>query len=448
MDAGFRSKRRVFLLAAILLLAFSLRLAWALVVESGTRQSYVIDANFYDRVARWLLQGRGYLWHNGEPTAYFPPGYPLLLAAVYGVFGDSLVVAKLLNVVLGTLTCLLAYAIGRHAYGESVGLLAAALFAVFPGDIYGVSATLSEVPFACLLAGTLFAFMVWSRDPPRSCTWRWLSLGVMLGLATLIRGIALPFLAVFVAAWLPITGLTRETLKRTLLAVLGLALVVAPWALRNQLVMGGPILLSTDGAYVLFNAHSPLADGTQSFALNAFREEVFKEYRDLPRAEKEVAMSKAQVRYAVRYMLTHPLRELSLVPKRLYHLYRDDHWAFLWLGKVHQDPVSSKRRREAMSARWEARWTAIADVYFFVILALSTLGFVMALAPSRRRGVVVPLSVAYFNIAHGIVFYGVPRFHAPFVPLLSILAALAIVAPLVAWRSDSSPMSGHSRRAG
>jgi 4-amino-4-deoxy-L-arabinose transferase-like glycosyltransferase len=329
MDAGFRGKRRVLLLAAILLLAFSLRLAWALAVESGTRQSFTIDANFYDRVARWLLQGRGYLWHNGQPTAYFPPGYPLLLAAVYGVFGDSLVVAKLLNVVLGTLTCLLTYAIGRHAYGESVGLLAAALFAVFPGDIYGVSATLSEVPFACLLAGTLFAFLVWSRDPPRPSSWCWLLLGLMLGLASLIRGIALPILAVFVAAWLPSSGFTRETLKRALLTAVGLTLVVAPWAVRNQLVMGGPILFSTDGAYVLFNAHSPVADGTQSFAMNAFREEVFSEYRDLPRAEKEVAMSKAQVRYAVRYMLTHPLRELSLVPKRLYHLYRDDHWAFL-----------------------------------------------------------------------------------------------------------------------
>lgn len=438
MDVGSRNRRRAFLLAAILLVAFSLRLAWALVVESGTRQSFTIDANFYDRVARELLQGEGYLWHNGQPTAYFPPGYPLLLAAAYGVFGDSLIVAKLLNVVLGTLTCLLTYAVGRHAYGETVGLLAAALFAVFPGDIYSMSATLSEVPFACLLAGTLFAFLVWSRDPPQPSTWRWLLLGLVLGLASLVRGIALPFLAVFVAAWLPITGFRRETLKRALLAALGLTLVVAPWAIRNHLVMGGPILLSTDGAYVLFNAHSPLADGTQSFALNASREEVFSEYRDLPRAEREVAMSKAQLRYAVRYMLTHPLQELSLVPKRLYHLYRDDHWAFLWLGKLHEDPVSSKRRRQAMSPHWEARWTAIADVYFFVILALATLGFGMALAPSRRRGLVVPLGVVYFNVAHGILFYGIPRFHAPFVPLLSILAALSIAAPLVALRSDSS----------
>jgi len=335
-----------------------------------------------------------------------------------------------LNVVLGTLTCLLAYAIGRRAYGEPVGLLAAAFLAVFPSEVYAASTTLSEVSFSFLLAGTLYAFMVWTRDSPRPSAWCWLVLGLMLGAATLVRGIALPFLAVFVAVWLLAAGRTRETLKRALLTAVGLTLVVAPWAIRNQLVMGGPIPLSTDGAYVFFNAHSPLADGTQSFATNALREHTFSEYRDLPRAEKEVAMSKAQMRYAVRYMLTHPLQELSLVPKRLYHLYRDDHWAFLWLGKVHRDPVSSKRRREAMSERWEARWTAIADVYFFAILALATLGFVMALAPSRRRGVVVPLSVAYFNVVHVILFCGAPRFHSPFVPLLSILAALAIVAPL------------------
>jgi hypothetical protein len=51
MDVGHRNSRRVLLLAAILLLAFSLRLAWALLVESGTRQSFVFDATFYDLAA-------------------------------------------------------------------------------------------------------------------------------------------------------------------------------------------------------------------------------------------------------------------------------------------------------------------------------------------------------------------------------------------------------------
>jgi 4-amino-4-deoxy-L-arabinose transferase-like glycosyltransferase len=348
-----------------------------------------------------------------------------------------------LNVVLGTLTCFFVYAIGRHAYGEAVGLLAAGFLAVFPSAVYVTSATLSEVPLTCLLAGTIYAFLVWTRDSPRPPAWCWLVLGLMLGAATLIRTIALPFLAVFVVVWLLASGLRRETFKRALLTAVGLTLALAPWVIRNQLVLGGPILLETGGAYTLFNTHSPIADGTHSRAMNRLRDQVFPEYAELPRTEKEVAMSKAQLRYAVRYMLTRPRHELSLIPKRLYHLYRDDQWVFQWLLKMRRDPSSGKRKREVMDPHREARWRGIADVYFFVILALAALGFVMALGPSRRRGLVVPLSVAYFNVAHATLVCGTPRYHAPFVPILAAVALLA------ACRGDAdptraSPTSGRS----
>ena len=45
-----------------------------------------------------------------------------------------------------------------------------------------------------------------------------------------------------------------------------------PWMARNRIVLGPPAVFSTDGAFAFFNAHNPLAAGTQTAAMNALRE--------------------------------------------------------------------------------------------------------------------------------------------------------------------------------
>ena len=81
---------------------------------------------------------------------------------------------------------------------------------------------------------------------------------------------------------------------------------------------------------------------------------------------------KAQTQHALRYALRHPGRELSLVPRRLYHLYKHDHWAFGSLGSLHEDSDTGEVRRQVLSPPWEERWALLADACFFAVLALVT----------------------------------------------------------------------------
>jgi len=412
-------------IATILGVAFGLRLAWALGVVSATRWRFAWDASFYDRLARDLLEGKGFLWFSGEPTAYMLPGYPFLLAGVYGLFGDDLLVAKLLNVVLATLTCFFTYRIGLRVYGVGVGLLAAAIFAIFPGDIYFASTTLSDVFFGCVLCGSLWACLAWGAGTARRGRGRWLLLGALLGIAALIRGVALFFPVVFAVAWLLDLGRERVVLWRVFWLVVGMALTIAPWTIRNQLSMGSPILLSTGGGYVLFNSHSPVADGTQRGAIMAFREETFPDLIRLPRPEREVALAKAQTRYALEYAWSHPLRELRLVPARLYHLYRHDHAAFDFLAGA--GPGQRGQPGNAVLGQpWRNRLSLLANVYFFTVAAFALLGFVFSWSGAWRRAWVLPLTVVYFNLVHAFLFLGQARYHSPLLPLFSVLAALAL----------------------
>lgn len=426
-------QRRALRLAAVLLVAFGLRLAWALNVDPANKYAFVFDATFYDWNARLLLAGQGYLWITGEPTAYFPPGYSLLLAGVYWLFWPSLVVAQLFNVFLGTTTCLFAYLIARHAYGETVGITGAAILAAFPSDVFSVGVTMSEVAFNFMLMGSLAAFLAMDRSDASRHPVRWFVVGMLSGAATLVRGIALLMPLVYVACWWLRDGFSKPLWLRTLWLGLGFVSVIAPWTMRNWVVMGGPILVSTDGAYVLFNSHSPAAEGGQSLAINRLRDEIFGQYDDLPRHQKEVAMERAQIRYALCYMLTHPLEELRLWPERFRRLYVSDHWPYFWLGEI---PERGERR--LMAEPWQSRWARIADGYFYGVVTLAVVGFVLACLRGERGGLVVPMTVLYFHVLYVVLFYGSPRLHATFVPLLAILAALTLTWPVLRRRAAAA----------
>jgi hypothetical protein len=407
-----------------LLTAFAVRFVYAVLIDAGPYESPIFDGSWYHRVARDIVAGEGVRGISGKPTAFFPPGYPALLGVAYALFGAHHLVARVLNCVLATATCLFTYGIGRRAYGEGIGLLAAAIFAVLPGDIFYASQILSEVSFGFALSGCIYAFLVFDEDGVPAN--RWLLFGLLLGLSALVRGIALPYLAVPILVWIVTRGWSRATATRTALAALGLLLAVTPWTIRNQLVMGSPILIASDGPHAFIIAHSPVADGSQSKRIWKYRS---REYGDVgrmgnPMAEAELA--KADLRHGLEFMLTHPGRELALVPKRLYHLFRDDHFALRFSTVRYRGEESGawhRRRRTRQEIEKAAR---LADLCFFGVLTLAVLGLTRVFTPAARRGLVVPLTPLFFVFAHGVVFWGDPRFHAPFVPMLAILAAVAL----------------------
>ena len=72
----------------------------------------ISDDRDYDAIARSLAQGDGFTL-DGNPTAYRLPGYPLLLAATYAVFGDSKMPIRMVQVIADVISCLLLFSIGK-----------------------------------------------------------------------------------------------------------------------------------------------------------------------------------------------------------------------------------------------------------------------------------------------------------------------------------------------
>jgi hypothetical protein len=127
--------------------------------------------------------GIGYLNDFGQPTAYFPVGYPLTLAAIFRVFGTELLVAQYVNVLMSVATMALTYALARSCnLPARTSLLAAAAWGFLPNQLISPIVTMAEIPFTLALTLGLVLLV---REP-----FRWSSYvlaGVVFGWATLIR---------------------------------------------------------------------------------------------------------------------------------------------------------------------------------------------------------------------------------------------------------------------
>lgn len=401
-------------LALILGLALIFRLIW--VSFSDWQPTPDDDAFRYDFAARSLAEGNGYVHLNGEPTAFWPPGYPLLLAAAYKVFGASVGVAQLLNVILGTATVGLVYLIGRRALGAQPALVGASIVAAFPSLVFFTAVTLSEITFTFLVLLAVYLLLLEAR--PEQGGSRDLRLllgaGLVIGFASLVRGQALLLPIVLVPFWLR-SGIGTSNIADKLVALaLGIGLIVAPWTIRNVVEMESPVLISTNAGVDFWIGHHEGAQG----GLERADELVFS-HPELDSAQREVRVNAEGFRDGLTYAVTHPIEELVLPFRKLFFLYYNDEEGLKWNEAHGGQPFLGDQLREGL--------LTLSNVYYFAVLGFLLLGVPLWFSLRDPGRLLLISLIVYWTVIH-LVFFGDPRFHAPIMPLVALLAALPWVA--------------------
>lgn len=414
-DAGpmsaFRS--RTVWLAIILASAFALRLAW--VIFTDWQPLPDDDAFRYDFAARALVNGEGYIHLNGAATAFWPPGYPLLLAMVYWLFGQEIIVAQLLNVALSTATVALIYLIGRRTLGTAPAIVGAAIVAGFPSLIFFTGVTLSEVAFTFLALLGIYLLVLEAQSGGRD-TLLLVTAGLVLGLATLTRGQALLLPIVVIPFWL-LTGIDRRGVALRLAAVgLGIGLIVGPWTIRNAIELDAPVFISTNAGVDFWIGHHEGAAG--NFGATGGDELVFS-HPELNTTEREVRINTEGFREGLEFAVTHPGQELALPFQKLFWLYYNDEEGLRWNDGHGAQTFMSSDLREAL--------LALSNVYYFAMLGFVALGARLWLSKREPGRVLLISLVAYWTLVH-MAFFADPRFHAPIMPVAALLAAPALVA--------------------
>jgi 4-amino-4-deoxy-L-arabinose transferase-like glycosyltransferase len=206
------------------------------------------DAFEYDYIAHSIAEGEGYppsgYLLQGGPTAVRGPGYPYLLGTAYAASDDSRTVGRVLGAILGALSVLLLYLIAKRIWGRRVGLVAAALAAVFPPLVLISRDLVSETLFIPLELGALLCVLNFRRS---GGALRWTAAaGALCGVAALTRntGLAL-MLPVALGVWTARPLLKPSSLASPLLAIACAVLAVTPWIVRDAGEFGRFVPITT-----------------------------------------------------------------------------------------------------------------------------------------------------------------------------------------------------------
>lgn len=147
--------------------ALFLRAVWVVIsyilYQNWTGTAFSIDAAdeiFYNEVAQYaasmMRNGNWNIYSNIQnysEASFSDMGYPIYLTVIYWMFGNSIVVARLIKAILGAWTAVLMYKFVSRNFGEQIGRMTAIMCMLMPNLIYYCSFQLKEVEmvFLCIL---------------------------------------------------------------------------------------------------------------------------------------------------------------------------------------------------------------------------------------------------------------------------------------------------------
>jgi 4-amino-4-deoxy-L-arabinose transferase-like glycosyltransferase len=264
------------------------------------------DDHAYLEHALALVQTHAYpVFHAGHvpyPTAYRPPGFPLLLALAHQLPGAGVAPERAVQALVGAVVAVIVGVVAGQLWGPRTALAAAALAAISPVLVLFGATLISEPLFTALLLGALSCALAARARAAAGAVWWAVAAGVLIGIAALTRPEGLALAAA--------VALCAGTRMGALAVVLAAVACVAPWTVRNALTLHAFVPVSTSTGNTLagtYNGRS-LPDGLWRDP-RAFH--LYRPARAAHRAN-EPATDRALTHEVLRFVAAHPTAPLRV----------------------------------------------------------------------------------------------------------------------------------------
>ncbi|MGE0363640.1 MAG: tetratricopeptide repeat protein [Vicinamibacterales bacterium] len=379
------------------------------------------DARGYDQWAVRLAAGD---W-IGSDVFYQAPLYPYFLAVVYAVFGHDPMAVRLVQAVIGSLSAVLVAVAGVRLFSARAGIAAGLILAAYAPAIFFdglIQKSVLDVAFVSAAAALAARLLTGGHDRRGL----WLALGAAIGALSLTRENALVLVVVLGAwAW---WGVPHTRLRRGAAAALfaaGVALVLAPVALRNYAVSGGLYLTTSQFGSNFYIGNNAAADGSY-VPLRFGRGSPEFERRDATElAERATGrtLTPAEVsRYwtgrAGAFIRAEPLAWLRLQARK----------AVLLVNAAEMIDTEAQESH----AEWSWPLRVLGPItHFGVLVPLAVLGLWFTWADRPRLWVLYAVAATFALTT--LAFYVFARYRFPLVPVLVLFAAAAIDQLAAGW---------------
>jgi hypothetical protein len=386
----------------VLLLGIALRLLWAVMIPVEP----VSDSNAYDVFARNLVEHGVYGWTPAEPSAYWAVGTSAIVAATYLLLGQSYLGVVVLNLVASAAIIVLTYVLALRYFGSVAAILAAGLIAVWPNLIFFTSILSSELYFIALCLGGLY---FWGRPGGRPVIDIVLC-GVIWGLACYVRPVVLLLPVALLIADVPRGGAVLARTGLRTVAVIGLIIVVVlPWTLRNDRVLGSPVMVSTNFETNLWMGNNPDSTGG---------------YMDLPASVEgmsEIARADYLGGLAKAYMRENPGATLVRTLRKAVSLHSRETIGVVW---------NEAAIRRLSGDAGVVALKLIATGFWFAVLLAALAGVALRLKSVGPLATIFHPTLAawgYFTALHAVIVVE-DRYHMPSTPFIAMLAGVTLAA--------------------
>lgn len=413
-------------MGAIFLVGLAIRIASVLVrphlPAGGDPLEYVGQANL-------LVDGKGWIdpiWymhnHSMIQTAKLPPLFTMLMALCSLTGLKSFFAHRIWSAILGSTAVpvagMLAREIcGRRFDGRKIGVLAAAVVAVYPNMWLSDGLVMSETISPIMVMLVVWAGYRMLRDPtPR----RTAVLGLAIGFAALARDEMVLFALLVL---LPIVILARDRDARQKLKLVGLGaacivVVIAPWVGFNLSRFSHPVFISDRFGLTLASANceaSWYGDLRGYWSMPCSLRAASGVHGD--ESELDAAAQKVGARFIRHHLGGLPAIEAVRLG-RTFGLYRP-------VQQINLDAFAERRPRP---------WALVGLWMYYGLAAGAVAGAVVL----KRRGVpLFPVVAVALDVVFAVVVtYGQTRFRATLEPFLVILTAVA--AGALIWREPAS----------
>lgn len=412
----------------IFLFAFSLRLIYLQDYRNHPLFAFPqVDAETYLTQAKQMADG--HFFQTNRYSFYQPPLYPLLLAACMYLITTQLYWIHLLQMILGSINCLLLYKVGKYCFAPAAALLAALAAGCYWPLIYFDGELLPPtVAMFFILLFMLFWFK-FTQSSKRSALF--LS-GVSLGCAAL----TIPNILLFGWTACPITlllpaapGKTAthriHALKRLSIFAAASILPLAPVSLYHWHVEKVFVPISHNGGLNFYIGNSPKAENAAGIRPGEEWDHfVSTPQRENPQRVLSTAdFSRYWYKKSRRTISRHPVEFVQNLGSKLFRLL---------------DAHETKRNMDIYFFRDKfstlMKWPLLG---FGVVLPFSLLGLVWPRPANPRR-----TFLAWYLCIYGlsvVLFFVTARYRLPLAPVLLLFAAHAIQQLFYRFRTKRFP---------
>jgi len=366
--------------------------------------------NEVGNVADSLAHGQGFCCLFRQPTgptAWLAPFYPLLIAAIFKLFGSftiaSFYAAALMSSVFSALACIPLFYAGKRIAGVGVAAAACWVWAVFPSGVMMPFEWIWDPALSALLAAALLWATLYVADRRRARDFA--LYGLLWGVSLLTNpglGALLPFLLGWMAYRQFRSGSFRPTPLVIVLAVLFACCI--PWTVRNAAQFHRLIPVRANFPYELWSGNNEIFDEHSRAVNRITRYEQTRRYAQLG----ENAFLEEKWQKATEFIRTHPALYVQLFGRRI---------VATWLGA--ESPWQFFLRSDSLLVRGILLWNAIT--------LLGAIGGLLRLLAARNPFF---FPVAVFPLVFPITFYIAHtslRHRHPCDPIIALLVAIALL---------------------